>query len=101
MGDVSPLRMMVVMRHQTHEEYPANFEELGMDASTLTSRHVTRVELESGGTIVTHLPMEFGAGKWMKLTPRPAMGGMTIEWDCVSNVHPSVLSSTQCEPSDT
>lgn len=97
MADISHIRMMVAMEYQDGGVFPESVEQLGLDPSTLSSRHVKAVALEPGGTVVGFLPDQFGEDKWFRFTPGWVMGGMQIEWSCEANLSADLLSHSPCK----
>lgn len=90
---LTPLRITLMEHFQYNGEWPASIEDLGLDPNRLHARGIEKVELLPGGGIRAHLSAEFGAGRTLDLIPAEEMDGLSMRWNCRTNL-PGELTAT-------
>lgn len=63
------------------------------EADRLHARGVEKIELLSGGGIRAHLSADFGAGRMLDLVPAEQMDGLSMRWDCRTNLPGELTAS--------
>jgi len=74
---------MVVQHYSMEGRFPQRWSDLQIDEETLHSRDVKQVLLRDGEVIL--IPARIADG-WLSLTPTVSMGGLTVDWDCRTNI---------------
>lgn len=90
---LTPLRIMLMEHYQYNGEWPDSVEALGLEPDRLHARGIEKVELLTGGGIRAHLSADFGAGRTLDLVPTEEMDGLSMRWDCRTNL-PGELTTT-------
>ena len=85
---VTPLKMQVTQYYLERGDWPASFVDLQLNPTAMREPGlIEQVALRLGGVIQLDLDeTEFGAGQYLQLIPREAMGGTQMAWDCRTNL---------------
>ena len=94
---LTPLRMSIVTYYMERGKWPIEMEDLGFEPQSMQSRQIDNVKIKKNGKIVAMLNPRLGENKFIVLTPRPAMGGATVDWQCWANFPPSMLGGGELE----
>lgn len=82
--------------YATRGDYPGSLEDLGLERGDMTdSQHVRDLTVQDGGAIYILGNEGMGEDSVLVLEPRVALGGMSNEWACRTNL--MLPSLRQCE----
>lgn len=91
--NLTPLKIMLTEHYQVTGEWPASVEELGLEPDRLHARGIEKIELLPDGGIRAHLSADFGAGRTLDLVPAEQMDGLSMRWNCRTNLPGELTAS--------
>jgi hypothetical protein len=97
--NIVPLKTMLTEHYHVTGDWPASVEALGLEPDRLHGRGIERIEILPGGGIRAHLSAEFGNGRSLDLLPAEQMDGLSIRWNCRTNLPgemTAVLGGVNC-----
>ena len=99
LAKVSPLKTLVVEHYASHGEWPANAHAIGLEPSSLTSEsYIDAIEFDVDGTIIVSVNEErFSHSGVILLKPQQSMGGLNIEWTCLTDLDKGYYDERNCQ----
>lgn len=93
---MAPFKSHIAQYQMEMGDYPTDLRSIGMDPDAMKdSSHISDLALGEAGTIYVKGSGGLGEGTIISLTPQSTLGGMAMEWRCVTNI---VLARiTYCE----
>jgi hypothetical protein len=85
LSSISMIKISMSEYHFVNGSWPQNLQDLGFDASEMTSSLITQTQVMEQGRIRIKLAQDFGEDKQIWIYPKPVMDGTQIEWICYSN----------------
>lgn len=92
---VSPVRMQILSHYTMVGEFPSTLEDMGLKRAEMsTGRYISDVMIGEKGQLFVKASRELGENAILSITPKITMGGMSMEWHCVTNV--DVVDGRMC-----
>ena len=86
MASIVPIRIMMMEYYQGEGEFPQKLDEIGLDRNEMrTEKGIDDLILGEKGSIIVKLDEKIGDGLIIKLSPKTAMGGLSLKWECQTN----------------
>lgn len=83
---MAPLKVMLTEHHAVTGEWPTSLEALGLESNRLHGRGIEKIEVLANGGIRAHLSADFGNGRTLDLVPTEQMDGLSMRWNCRTNL---------------
>lgn len=90
---LTPLKIMLTEHYQVTGQWPASVEELGLEPDRLHGRGIEKIQILPGGAIRARLSAEFGPGMTLDLLPAEQMDGLSMRWNCRTNLPGEMTAS--------
>lgn len=89
---INSLRMPISMYYAEHKEWPANFDDINVDADGLNHPGlIESVTMDLNGVMRVDLSSEtFGQGFYFEMVPDAKETSLTMGWACVTNLDKSL-----------
>ncbi len=94
---MAPIKMAASEHYLSQAEWPGQLEAMGFDPDRTNSEHIDSVVIGQDGKLIAKLRDSLGEDKMIVLSPREAMDGTLIEWDCAANFSPILMNELSCE----
>lgn len=75
-------------------QWPENLQALGFKPQSMQSEYIASTRIKKDGSIVALLKSALGENKLIVLSPKPAMGNTTLDWQCSSNFTVTLLGES-------
>ena len=86
MASIIPIRLMMMEYYHGEGEYPQKLDEIGLDRNEMrTEKGIDDLILGEKGSIIVKLDEKIGDDLIIKLSPKTAMGGLSLKWECQTN----------------
>lgn len=91
--NMAPLKAMLVEHYMVTGSWPESVEKLGLDPARLHGQGIEKIEMLPDGGIRAQLSADFGNGRTLDLVPIEQMDGISIRWNCRTNLPGEMTAS--------
>jgi len=91
---LAPLRISITRYYMDRGQWPENLQALGFKPQSMQSEYIASTRIKKDGSIVALLKSALGENKLIVLSPKPAMGNTTLDWQCSSNFTVTLLGES-------
>lgn len=99
LATATPFKLQVTEYAMVQGHYPDSLEALGLNRTDMRdSQHLRDLRLAEGGRIMVLMDARLGELATLELAPRTALGGMSTEWQCRTNVPDTPVGPCEYDP---